>query len=345
MRALSLLAFLCLTVDAQDATVDSYSQTNLTSDIPGLAAVTEPLLVNPWGITRPALPTAHDAYWWAADQGTGVSTLYKPDGSFVPLTITVPSAGSGAGRPAGAAFFQKNFVFATLDGTISQWFAGTKPSPRGTGCLQCHTTNAVMVVNHSANGAVYTGITAATSSNGSAYYVANAAGGVEAYSTGTYAPITLSSGAFIDPTVPAGANPFGIQSVGSRIYVTFYNPVQGGGYVDAFDSNGNLVLRLQNGVWFAEPWGVTHAPAGFGKFSHAILVGNVSSGQIAAFNALTGRFLGFLEDSNGTPIANPGLWGIYFGGGNAESGPKTTLYFAAGIDSYAHGLFGSITAN
>lgn len=345
MRVLSLLALLCFAADGQDATVNSYTQTNLTSDIPGLAAVTEPLLVNPWGITRPALATAHDAYWWAADERAGVSTLYKPDGTFVPLTITVPSAGTGLASPAGTAFFQKNFVFATLDGTISQWFAGAKPSPRGTGCTQCHTTDAVMMVNRSANGAVYTGITVATNSSGSAYYVANTAAGVEAYGTGTFAPITLGTGAFADPQVPAGANPFGIQSVDARIYVTFYNPAQGGGYVDAFDSSGNLVLQLQNGSWFAEPWGIAHAPAGFGKFSNAILVGNVTSGQIAAFNALTGKFLGFLEDSNGTPIANPGLWGLYFGGGNAESGPKTTLYFAAGIDSYAHGLFGSITPN
>jgi len=345
MRTLSLSAFLCFCVHAQDATVNSYTQTNLTSDIPGFAAATEPLLVNPWGLTRPSLATAHDAYWWAADQRTGVSTLYKPDGSFVPLVITIPSAGAGVASPAGAAFFQKNFVFASLDGTISQWFAGTKPSPRGTGCAGCHTTSAVMMVNHSANGAVYTGITEATNSGGSAYYVANAAGGVEAFSTGTFAPITLSSGAFLDPQIPAGANPFGIQRVGTRIYVTFYNPAQGGGFVDAFDSTGKLVLRLQSGNWFAEPWGIAHAPAGFGKFSNAVLVGNVTSGQIAAFNSLTGRFLGFLEDSSGTVIANPGLWAIYFGAGNAESGPKTILHFAAGIDSYTHGLFGSIAAN
>lgn len=115
--------------------------------------------------------------------------------------------------------------------------------------------------------------------------------------------------------------------------------------MDAFDPAGKLLLRLQTGAWFNEPWGIAHAPSGFGLFSNALLVGNTGSGEIAAFNALTGKFLGVLEDSTGAAIINPGLWAIYFGSGNTDSGPTNTLYFNAGIEHYAHGLFGSITAN
>jgi uncharacterized protein (TIGR03118 family) len=330
---------------AQEAAINSYTQTNLDSDIPGLASMTERLLVNPWGLSRPSLRTAGDAYWWAADQHTGVSTLYDANGSILPLAVTIPPAsGTGPGSPAGTVFFQKNFVFATLDGTISQWFAGASPSHRGTGCTTCHTTSATIMVNHSGAGAVYTGITLGSNSGVETYYLANSAGGVEAYDT-SYNPVTLTPGAFVDPKLPAGSTLFGIQSVGDRIYVTFLPPSPAtGGYVDAFDPTGKLLLRLQNGSWFDEPWGIARAPSNFGVFSNALLVGNTGSGEIAAFNALTGKYLGVLENSTGTAITNAGLWAIYFGSGNSDSGPTNTLYFSAGIQQYAHGLFGSITA-
>src|SRR5262249_9654541 len=122
----------CLDVTAQDAVTTSYKQTHLVSDVPGLALATEPLLVNPWGLSRPLRGMERDSNWWAADQRTRVSTLYSADGSFLPLVVTIPSASSAAkGGPAGTTFFEKNFVFATLDGTVSQWFAGVLPSQPG----------------------------------------------------------------------------------------------------------------------------------------------------------------------------------------------------------------------
>lgn len=344
MRQLVLMLIFCLGLSAQ--AVNSYTQTNLVSDIPGMAVTTEPLLVNPWGLSRPVLSTAGEAHWWAADERSGVSTLYNANGSFVPLTITIPpGSGTGAGTPTGTVFFNKNFVFATLDGTISQWFAGTTPSKPGTGCAKCHTTTAVIKVNNFNAGAVYSGITVANNGGVEAYYAANSAGGVEAYSASSYAPVTLAGGAFTDSSIPVSAKPFGIQSIGAKIYVTFYDPVAGGGYVDAFDTSGALLLRLQHGSWFSEPWGIAHAPSTFGAFSNALLVGNAATGNIAAFNPATGKFVGFLKDSTGAKITIPGLWAIAFGANNTDSGPSNTLYFAAGIDNYAHGLFGSITAN
>jgi uncharacterized protein (TIGR03118 family) len=325
-------------------TTNSYTQTNLTSDVSGVAPTTEPLLQNPWGLSRPTGATAKEAHWWAADQRTGVSTLYNADGSFVPLTITIPPAsGSGTGSPTGTVFFNKYFLFATLDGTIQQWFAGSKPSPAGTGCYQCHTNKAVIMVNHASAGAVYTGITAAKNGTVEMYYAANSNGGVEVYDT-SYNPVTLAAGAFVDPKIPAGYTPLGIQSVGSRIYVTFYSATLGGGFVDAFSPAGKLQLRLQHG-WFDEPWGIAKAPSNFGFFSNMLLVGNTASGWIGAYDPTTGAFKGFLNDSTGSTITNLGLWAIFFGAGNTDSGPTNTLYFAAGIQGYAHGLFGAITAN
>ena len=114
--------------------------------------------------------------------------------------------------------------------------------------------------------------------------------------------------------------------------------------MDVFNPAGTLLLSLAQGH-FNEPWGIAQAPAGFGKFQKAILVGNVGSGEIGAYNPTTGAFLGFLENSSAKPIKISGLWALYFGAGDTDSGPTSSLYFAAGIDNYLHGLFGTITAN
>jgi len=318
-----LLASIC--ANAQDTTTNSYTQTNLVSDISG-ASHTDTHLKNPWGLSRTS-----GSYWWVSDNDTGVSTLYDGSGTVESLVVTVPPAsGTGKGSPTGTVALGSSFVFVTLDGTISQWKSGT---------------HATIKVNNSSKGAVYTGCTVAKDGTAQQLYVANSNGGVEAYSS-TFAPVTLPPGAFVDPNVPAGYTPYGIQAVGTKIYVTFAPQSQGAGkgYVDVFDPTGTLLLSLQHGKWMNQPWGIAMAPASFGAFSKRILVGNVGSGQIAAFNPSTGKFLGTLDNASGTPIAIPGLWAIYFGNGGL-AGPTTTLYFAAGINGYLDGLFGSITAN
>lgn len=324
---------------AQDTATDSYTLTNLVTN------QTDAHLINPWGLSRPTNPSATENEWWTADQATGLSTLYDANGTVVNLVITVPPAsGTGAGSPAGTVFNSNNFLFSTLDGTISNWNANTKPSKPGTACAKCHVTSASIMVNHSSSGAVYTGLTVAknATSGATTYYAANNNGGVEAYDT-SFNPVTLPAGAFIDSNVPAAYKPFGIQAIGAKIYVTFYNG-SSGGYVDAFDTNGKLLLSLAQGA-FSEPWGVAQAPASFGAFSKTILVGNTASGLIAAFNPSTGHLAGVLKNAGGQQIKIPGLWGMAFGNGNTESGPTTTLYFNGGGSTYTTGVFGAIVAN
>jgi uncharacterized protein (TIGR03118 family) len=321
---LMIVLLACAGARGQDTVTNSYLQTNLVSDVKGKAPNTDAHLANPWGLSRTA-----SSFWWAADEATGVSTLYNGSGAVQTLVVTVPSAsGTEKGTPTGTVAVGSAFVFVTLDGTISEWTTGTK---------------AVIKVNNSAKGAVYTGCTLASDGGAMTIYAANAAAGVEAYTT-KFSPVSLMKGAFVDTNVPAGYAPYGIQSADGKIWVTFSAaPGAGNGYVDAFDGAGKLLLSLEPGTWMNEPWGIALAPAGFGEFSKMLLVGNLGSGEIAAFNPTTGKFEGFLKNAAGKAIANPGLWAIEFGGGGL-SGPATTLYFTAGIDSQTKGLFGTITA-
>jgi len=314
-------------------------------------------LINPWGLSRPAKSTSSDNYWWASDNATGYTTLYFANKlgsqSLAGLVISVPSAtGTGNGTPTGTAYNvavgpgpgADNFAFATLDGTISNWNAGARPNPQGTGCYKCHVTTTTVFVNNSSKGASYTGLAEATNATtkAPAYYAANNKGSVEAYDGATFAPVTLS-GKFHDRLIPSSYKAYGIQSIGSEIWVTYFNGISGG-YVDAFDTNGNLRQRLATGS-FDEPWGIAMAPASFGGFSNMLLVANTTSGMIAAFSPTTGAFQGFLEDSTGVSIVIPGIWAISFGDGNKVNGPTTTLYYTAGGNGYNTGVFGAITAN
>lgn len=317
---LTIVLLASMAASAQDAATNSYTQTNLVSDIAGMAKFTDSHLINPWGLSR-----SGGSFWWAADQGTGVSTLYNGAGTIQSLVVTVPPAsGTGAGSPTGTVALGGEFIFVTLDGTIQSWTGGPK--------------SVIKVTN---SGAVYMGCTTAKNGTVQTIYVANNAGGIEAYTT-AFSRITLAPGAFTDSSIPAGYTPYGIQAVGARIYVTFSAAPGAGGFVDAFTPAGKLVLRLAQGH-FNEPWGIAQAPAGFGIFQHTVLVGNLGSGLIGAYNPTTGKFLGFLHNASNKPIAIPGLWALHFGAGNTNSGPATSLYFAAGIDNYLHGLFGTIT--
>jgi len=331
-----------------------YQQTNLVSDLPGVAAVTDPHLVNAWGMSHSATSP-----WWISDNGTGFSTLYNgrgtpfPPGS--PLVVTIPPPlGSPAGTtatPTGNVFNSSsgfivtkngasgrpNFIFATEDGTISGWSPAVDP------------TNAILAVDKSASGAVYKGLALGSNGSGDFLFATNFHNGtVDVFDT-HFAPVSLA-GSFADPSIPAGFAPFGIANLGGRLYVTYakqnaekHDDVAGpaNGFVDIFDTNGNLIRRLVTRGRLNSPWGVTFAPADFGQFSNDLLVGNFGDGRINVVDPHTGDFLGQLRDHNNTAITIDGLWGLAFGNG-ANAGPTNTLFFTAGIDHEAHGLFGSL---
>lgn len=332
---------------AAPAAAQHYQQTNLVSDVPGLALTTDPNLVNSWGIAHS--PTSP---WWVADNGTGVSTLYNETGVPFPLgnplVVTVPGLGGGSGTPTGivsnpttdfaVAGQPARFIFVTEDGTIAGWNPAADP------------THAIQTVNNSP-GAVYKGATLAQNGGHNFLYVANFRGGSVDVFDGAFHQVTLGGGGFLDPKIPAGFAPFNVQNVDGRLYVTFakqdaqkHDDVAGPGlgFVVVFDSSGNLLMRLKHGRWLNSPWGVVHAPEDFGKFSKHVLVGNFGSGRIAAYDPETGNFQGLLRGPKGQPITIDGLWGLGFGNG-ATAGPLSTLFFAAGIQDEAHGLFGTLT--
>lgn len=329
-----------------------YKQTNLVSDQPGVAAMTDPNLVNAWGISR-----SSTSPWWVSDNGTGVSTLYNiSTNSIVPLVVTVPTGDSNksaTGTPTGQVFngttdFQLTpnnpaaFIFVTEDGTVSGW------NPK------VNATTAVIKVNtHSAS--VFKGMALAaltTRFGGTANYLYVAdfrKGRVNVYDA-NFNKVRFRGDAFEDEEIPWGFAPFNVQNIGGNIYVTYalqdsekHDEVDGAGlgFVDVFSPSGQLLHRLQHGRWFNAPWGVTQAPSDFGAYSHDILVGQFGSGQILVFDPVTGHFKGTLNDASNNPITIDGLWGIVFGGGTT-SGPSNTLFFGAGTDGEQHGLFGSI---
>jgi len=327
----------------------SYVQHNLVSDLPGMADRTDTNLVNPWGLVH-----SSTSPWWLNANGTGLSLVYNGAGAAFPaaspLVVAVPPPGAtGTSAPTGIVFngstdFQlatglpARFLFATEDGTISGWNPAVDPA------------NAVIKVNNSP-GAVYKGLATGVLNGQNVLYAANFRGGsVDVFDT-NFSPVALPTGAFMDDRVPAGYGPFNVQIVGGMVFVTFakqdaalHDDVAGAGlgYVDAFSASGTLLMRLEHGPWLNSPWAVAMAPAGFGKLSGKLLVGNFGSGQIATFDAKEGEFEGMMRGSRGRPITIDGLWGLGFGNG-ANSGPATTLYFTAGIQGEAHGLFGTLT--
>ena len=338
-----------VTANARDAAEGAFHQTNLVSDIPGMAPLTDPNLVNPWGIS--AAPTSP---MWVSDNNAGVTTLYNGAGAKVPLVVTIPppegSAADAKGTPTGTVFngstaFKGDlFLFATEDGTIVGW-------------KQSDGTTARNEKDRSkvGDGAVYKGL--AIGNNGSANYLYAANfrfGTVEVFDK-DFNLVTLS-GSFSDSRIPAGFAPFNIQNLAGRLYVTYamqkpdrHDDQAGGGFgfVDVFDLNGHLLRRLINHGALNSPWGLALAPENFGPFSGALLVGNFGDGRINAYSPKSGRFIGTLRNEVGAPIHIDGLWGIRFGNGSTGGGtlaPTNTLYFAAGIAEEQHGLFGKITS-
>ena len=323
-----------------------YQQTNLVSDQPGVAVIFDPALVNPWGVALNATGGA----FWVANNGTGTSTLYTGDVSgsaFIKpsLVVTIPE-----GVPTGAVFngtidfvvsngtssAPAIFLFASQAGVVSGWSPAVAP-------------NTTAKVGYVAPQAVYTGIAIGQTAGAHFLYAADFQNGRIDVLNGSFQPAQLD-GTFSDPEMRKGYSPFNIQNIGGKLYVTYArqsrkDPAEetghGTGFVDVFDTDGHLVQRLIRGSHLVAPWGLAIAPADFGPFSNALLVGDFATGHIGAFDAATGELLGELTGANGKPIAIEGLWGITFGNG-LIAGDRNALYFAAGPANETHGLFGSL---
>jgi uncharacterized protein (TIGR03118 family) len=333
-----------------NAFAQHFIQKNLVTD------KTDTNLVNGWGISR-----SSTSPWWVSNNGTNTSTLYSgegvpfPPGS--PLVVSVPGAPTGTVWNGTQDFKLKNgnparFLFATESGTILGWNGGP-PDPKA----------AEMVVPPHHN-AVYKGL-AVAQVRGANYLLATDFHNsrVEVFD-GQFNNVTKKfrrdpdhdgdDDAFALEIWSHGFAPFGIQNLGGTIFVTFAkqdadkeddSPGPGNGFVAAFTQRGRLIRILEHGPWLNSPWGLTLAPGDFSVFSHTLLVGMFGNGTLAAYNVVTGRFLGLLLDTQNKPIKIDGLWGIGFGGGNDNSGPFNTLFFAAGPNGEKNGLFGTLTAS
>lgn len=323
-----------------------YLQTNLVSDLPGVAAVTDPNLKNPWGIAFiPGSP------FWISDNGTGLSTLYDAKGDIVPLVVQIPppkgSPTSVTATPTGIVWnptqsfkvgsstFAGLFIFATEDGTISAW----NPNVDG--------THAILEVDNSQSGAVYKGLALAPNPKGVFLFATNFhAGSIDVFDA-TFKQVQAVGG-FIDRHIPPGYAPFGIALIDGDLFVTYalqnaekHDDVagEGHGFVDVFDTDGHLLRRFATRGQLNSPWGVTRAPYDFGTFSADVLIGNFGDGRITAFSS-HGEPRGQLRDRRGRVISINGLWGLKFGG--ASLSDPDVLYFTAGLNDEADGLFGSI---
>jgi len=266
--------------------------------------------------------------------------------------VSIPPGIAGAASPTGIVHnstveFAVNqggtraasvFIFAGEAGTLSGWSPGVDA------------TNAIKMFDGAADGAVYKGLALASNNGANFLYATDFHNARVDVFNATFTKVDVAGG-FIDPTLPVGFAPFGIQAIGGKLVVTFakqdpsaHDHVAGAGLgiVDVFDPAGRFVKRLVDaGGALNAPWGIAPAPADFGPFSNALLVGNFGDGKINAFDATTGAKLGTLNDAAGTPIAIDGLWGIAFGNG-VNNQPTNTLFFAGGPFGESHGVYGRI---
>src|ERR1700757_4064703 len=339
----------------------SYVQTNLVSDIPGLAAHTDPNLKNPWGTSvGPGRPI------WVSDNHAGPTSLYDGAGNPQPLSVAIPAppwAGDGAvGAPTGQAFNTFDsassdfvlsehgksgpafFLFATEDGTIAGWNPNVDRAHAVIGVDRSTASDSAGDV-----GANYKGLALVNGPSGKFLYATSFRfGTVDVFDS----HFNLVN-SFTDPTVPAGFAPFGIHNIGGNLYVTFAKQGPGknddaarpgNGFVDVFAPNGDLLQRLVSGGQLDSPWAVTLAPPSFGAFGGDILVGNFGNGRINVYDATTGDFQGELSRPGGGPVVIDGLWGLRFAPATPGAGPNT-LFFTAGLNHEADGLFGTLVPN
>ena len=346
--ALSLAAMTALAGNAQ-----SFNVTNILSDGSVPATTMDANFINPWGISV-------SPNWWMSAAGSGYNYVVPAAGT-IAFKVIVPLGAqpTANGLPAGSVttggstgFVLPNgtapsFIFSTLDGTISGWNS------------KLGTANAVsqIVVNNSSAGAAYTGLALLNTTSGSFLLAPNfTTAAVEVYDA-TYKAAKLA-GSFTDPNLPANYAPYSIHILGTQIFVAYaqrtatapYRAVSaaGAGVVDVFDTTGTFVARAVTAGNLNAPWGVAIAPANYGIYSNDLLIGNFGDGKINVYDPKTYTYIGQLMDSTGKSLSYASLWELLPGGTKVtgstavSAGDVSTVYFSAGLDKEAHGLFGAI---
>jgi uncharacterized protein (TIGR03118 family) len=349
---------------ATKAATTTFSQTNLISDGSVTAQVTDPNLINPWGVSYGSVGTGGE--FWISDGGTGLTSIDTISSSAVSLNlfppVTIPSgATGGTSTPTGQvynSFLTTNafmlpdgapatFLFATENGTIAGWN------------ISAH-EQAITMVDQSADaadgalglGAVYKGLAIGQATEGPLLYAANFRHGTVDVFDQNFNQVN----SFTDTSLPAGYAPFNVQVLGDKLFVTFalqnatrHDDVAGAGngFVDEFDLEGNLLNRVASGGPLDSPWGLAIAPASFGSFAGDLLVGNFGDGTINAYDLNNNdAFVGKLTDASGNAIVLPDLWELIPGNSSGGlGGDPNMLYFTAGLQNAAHGLVGSLAAN
>jgi uncharacterized protein (TIGR03118 family) len=363
-----MTAALTLTLGAQRAAAQSaYRTVNLVSDILGLARVTDPAVKDAWGFTF-----TPDGPFFIVNTNSGFAVTYQVDGQTDRVRKAAPDLPIRAlppfpqGLPTDVVFNDTNdfvigrgmtagparYIISGLDGTLTAWKPGLPA--------------AVRVADISANALAYTGLALARNRSGNFLFAANCAQArIDVYDKN----FQLVSGggrfAFANPAVPAagklglGYMPFNIQNIGGRLFVAYaiFNPatmeevkLPGTGIVAVFDMGGRLIRNIAIGTdadgpfgQLNAPWGFAIAPDDFDDASNALLVGNFGDGAINVFDPETFEYRGQLRDVTGQPLRIDGLWAMSVGNG-AQAGSAAKLYFTAGPNNEADGLFGTIRA-
>jgi len=330
-RSLIVAAILALALSVISAT--AFAQYKATTLVKNTGKKGDKQLINPWGLAYgPGNP------FWLSDEGSGLSTLYDGKGKKQSLIVTIPPAsGTGPGTPTGIVYnassefkimnWTSAFMFATLDGTISGW-SHFEPN------------NALIGVNNSSSGAVYTGLAITSHASGNMVYAADFANNKVDVYDGNFKFVK----SFTDTGLPAGFAPFGIQDINGQLYVAFAAQNGGtGGYIDIFDESGNFLKTVISGTPLNQPWGLAVAPSNFGPLSNTLLVSNnVNTGTINGFDPNTGAFVGTIKTAAGKAIHINQIWGIEFGGGSGSNGNTNQLFYTAGPGNGANGVFGVI---
>lgn len=321
-----------LTTPAQATTNirTKFDVVNLVSDVSGKAAVTDPKLVNPWGL-------AMGKTLWVSNAGTGSATVYSGEGRKQQTEVWIPGgAPTGQVVNPGEGFTVKGkpatFLFASPSGAITGWNAEADPK------------NAI--IGAFTRGADYKGLAFAETDDGDFLLAADFAGGrIHAFDE-DFKRVRLSRSAFRDRTVPRTYSPFNVEVINDSVYVAYAlrdaetgKSVAGAGkgFVSRFDLEGRLTGRI-NRVGLNAPWAIVKAPRGLGQYADSLLVGNFGDGTIQAYR--NNRHLGALRDNNGRKIELPGLWDLE--PGTAANGGANSLWFSAGVDGGKHGLLGVI---